>query len=213
MKLKLQPHGTKGKLIVFEGTDGSGKSSLLEKTASFLNEKIGNDQLLIVKQPTELSRKTRLFQKMMYSPNHTDIDYRAVQLLTLSDRLQHQHEVIVPALNAGKTILADRYIFTSVANMECRGYCNEDWFYIAARHIIRPDLCILASVSPALAISRIRQRPDEQNRYFDEDLLARVAMSFKKHVNDWHMLSIDTSKTINKVFEGLCPVIKKLYGV
>jgi len=38
-------------------------------------------------------RKTKLFQKMMYSKNHEDIDYRAVQLLTMSDRIQHGFEV------------------------------------------------------------------------------------------------------------------------
>lgn len=110
--LKLKERFYKGKLIVFEGTDGAGKTTLVSMTRQLL-ESYGKD-VISIKQPTDLSRKTKLFQKMMYSENHGDIDYRAVQLLTMSDRIQHNHEVIEPALEAGKIVLCDRYIDTTV---------------------------------------------------------------------------------------------------
>ena len=96
--MKLQKNNFSGTLIVFEGTDGAGKTTMIEKTVAYLTERFGKDRVLSEKQPTDLSRKTRLFQKMMYCAKHEEIDYRAVQLLTLSDRVQHNHEVIVPAL-------------------------------------------------------------------------------------------------------------------
>ena len=92
MKLKNNPYV--GKLIVFEGTDGAGKTTMIALTEKLLLEHNGEDSVLTVKQPTDLSRKTKLFQKMMYCENHEDIDYRAVQLLTMSDRVQHGHEII-----------------------------------------------------------------------------------------------------------------------
>ena len=65
MKLKLKRHTYTGRLIVFEGTDGAGKSTLIDKTVRYLHEAIGWGKVLVVKQPTDLSRKTRLFQKMI----------------------------------------------------------------------------------------------------------------------------------------------------
>ena len=85
LKLTLKDNTYTGKLIVFEGTDGAGKTTMIGLTQQLLEEKYGKDNILSVKQPTDMSRKTKLFQKMMYSKNHEDIDYRAVQLLTMSD--------------------------------------------------------------------------------------------------------------------------------
>lgn len=86
-----------GTLIVFEGTDGAGKTTMIAKTKEYLSARFGTERILLEKQPTDLSRKTRLFQKMMYCSRHEEINYRAVQLLTLSDRVQHNQQVIVPA--------------------------------------------------------------------------------------------------------------------
>ena len=64
--LKLRKNPYKGKLIVFEGTDGAGKTTMISLTEKYLEEKNGIGSVLCVKQPTDLSRKTKLFQKMMY---------------------------------------------------------------------------------------------------------------------------------------------------
>ena len=166
LELKKNPH--RGRLIVFEGTDGAGKTTLISLTAEYLEQKLGVGRVLCVKQPTDLSRKTKLFQKMMYCENHEDIDYRAVQLLTMSDRIQHNFEVIEPSLKEGKTVICDRYIYTSLANMLARGYRRERWFFAAARSIRKPDLTFLAYVPPACAIARIRRvRPSSRRTIAD----------------------------------------------
>ncbi|MCI8459575.1 MAG: dTMP kinase [Clostridia bacterium] len=180
MKLRSNPYS--GKLVVFEGTDGAGKTTMIGLTETLLREKKGAENVLTVKQPTDLSRKTRLFQKMMYCENHAEIDYRAVQLLTMSDRIQHGYETIEPALRAGKTVICDRYVFTSLANMLARGYKKETWFFQAAKHLLRPDAAFLAYVPPELALRRIKSRPSECDRHLDENLLINVAAQFKAMV-------------------------------
>ncbi len=117
-KLTLRNNEYPGRLIVFEGTDGAGKTTMIAMTEKYLSKKLGAENVVTVKQPTDMSRKTKLFQKMMYSENHDEIDYRAVQLLTMSDRIQHGTEIIEPALKSGNTVICDRYIFTSLANIE-----------------------------------------------------------------------------------------------
>lgn len=189
-KLKLRANPYPGKLIVFEGTDGAGKTTMIGLTERYLAGR--GEDVLCVKQPTDLSRKTRLFQKMMYSVQHEDIDYRAVQLLTMSDRIQHGSEVIVPALKEGRTVICDRYVYTSLANMLARGYSDERWFFEAARHLLRPDLTFLAYVPPRIAIQRIRERPSERHRYLNEELLYRVAAGFKEMAYREGFVVLDT---------------------
>ena len=198
-KLKLKPNSFCGKLIVFEGTDGAGKTTLIELTKGYL-ESLGQ-KVLCVKQPTDMSRKTKLFQKMMYSENHNDIDYRAVQLLTMSDRVQHCFEVISKALENGETVVCDRYVYTSLVNMLARGYVKEKWFYCVAKNIIKPTVVFLAYVSPEIAIERIRQRPEEKDKYLNVALLYSVAERFKKLAKKEKFIVLDTNNQANDVFE------------
>ncbi len=193
MGLILRSNPYKGRLIAFEGTDGAGKTTMINKTTEWLKRKLGDENVLCVKQPTDMSRKTRLFQKMMYCKNHKDIDYRAVQLLTMSDRVQHGTEVIEPALESGKTVICDRYVFTSLANMLARGYTKEIWFFEAAKYLLRPDFTFLANVEPALAISRIKSRPEEAGRHLNEDLLKRVSQNFVDMADRENFIVLDTS--------------------
>lgn len=193
-KLNLKENNYSGKLIVFEGTDGAGKSTLVLLTRELLEQKYGVDRILCVKQPTDMSRKTKLFQKMMYSEKHEDVDYRAVQLLTMSDRLQHSFETIEPALKEGKIVLCDRYVYTSLANMLARGYVNESWFFEVAKHLINPDVVFLAYVEPEIAIRRIRSRLEERERYLDETLLKNVAKEFYDMSKRENFTLLDTGK-------------------
>lgn len=197
---KLKKNNYPGKLIVFEGTDGAGKTTMISKTEAMLAEKFGAQNVLTVKQPTDMSRKTKLFQKMMYCANHDDIDYRAVQLLTMSDRIQHGFEVIEPALKEGKTVICDRYIYTSLANMLARGYTREKWFFDAAKHILKPDVVFLACVPPEIAIERILARPSECDRHLDKELLIMVAANFKALAKTARFTVLNTSAEPEEAF-------------
>ena len=61
--LKLQNNREKGKLIVFEGTDGAGKTTLIGMTAKYLSQKYGSEKVLVLKQPTDAARNTKLFKR------------------------------------------------------------------------------------------------------------------------------------------------------
>ena len=200
-KVELTPNTHKGKLIVFEGTDGAGKTTLINLTYKYLKDKYPDKEIILLKQPTDEARNSRLFQKMMFDENHDDINYRAVQLLTLSDRIQHNHEVIIPALKEGKIIICDRYIYTSIANMKARNYRNEKWFYLAAKEIIKPDISFLAFVEPEIAISRIKAREEEKDRYLDESLLHRVTNEFLLLALQEDLKVIDSSTSGDITFE------------
>ncbi|MCI8343381.1 MAG: dTMP kinase [Clostridia bacterium] len=210
--LKLQNNREKGKLIVFEGTDGAGKTTLIGMTAKYLSQKYGSEKVLVLKQPTDAARNTKLFQKMMFSEAHEEIDYRAVQLLTLSDRVQHNRETIVPALRGGKIVVCDRYIYTSVVNMLARGYDREKWFYLASRAIVKPDLAFLAYADPQTALERIKARPEEKDRYLNEGLLKKVAQYFMRYRKKFGLKLIETQGSAETAFQAIRKQLNLLLG-
>ena len=209
-KLFLKEVNYPGKLIVFEGVDGAGKTTMISMLVEYLSNKYSTNIVLQIKQPTDISRKTKLFQKMMYSQNHNDIDYRAVQLLTMSDRIQHIHEVIEPALKEGKYVVCDRYVYTSYVNMLARDYTNETWFSDVVKHIIKPDVVFLAYVNPSLAIKRIKSRAEEANRFLDEDLLIKVSNNFKELSAIENFKFLDTSRDAKYSFEEILLTLKEV---
>lgn len=211
MNIKLQKHKYPGKLIVFEGTDGSGKTTMITMTEKYLKEKLDAEKIIVTKQPTDISRNTKLFQKMIYCKNNSDIDYRAVQLLTLSDRVQHSYEHIRPVLENGKIVICDRYIYTSIANMLARGYRKEKWFFEAAKNIIKPDLAFLAYVEPEKAIERIKQRVEESRRHLNEELLKNVAKEFLKMKNKANFHVLETNNAPEVPFYTVKTQIDKLF--
>lgn len=208
-KLKLKSNTYSGKLIVFEGTDGAGKTTMIALTQQLLEEKYGKERVLCVKQPTDMSRKTKLFQKMMYCENHEDIDYRAVQLLTMSDRVQHGFETIVPALKEGKFVICDRYIFTSLANMLARGYTKEKWFFNVAKNLLRPNITFLSYVPADTAIERIKQRPEECERFLDEELLRKVSKQFCAMAKREDFTVLDTNQNPQYAFNYVIEKLRK----
>lgn len=209
-KLLLKKTHCLGKLIVFEGTDGAGKTTMISKLVEYLSNKYGSSNVLSIKQPTDMSRKTKLFQKMMYSESHDDIDYRAVQLLTMSDRIQHIKEVIEPALKEGKYVVCDRYVYTSYVNMLARGYNDETWFIYVAKHIIKPDVVFLAYVNSSLAIKRIKSRAEEKDRFLDEKLLINVSNNFKELAEIENFKVLDTSRDVKLSFNEVLTTLKEV---
>jgi len=115
MKLKMKPHNQPGTLIVFEGLDGSGKTTQIELLSNFL--KMEGFEVHLTKQPTEFVRKTDIFRTYMDKENHTSYDYLALSLLCASDRVQHSNREILPLLQEGKIVIADRYYYSCLANL------------------------------------------------------------------------------------------------
>ncbi len=102
----------KGNFITFEGCEGSGKSTQINLFKNYLDKK-GVDYLF-VREPggTEISEQIR---KIILDVKNSEMCDQAEALLYASARAQLISEKILPALNAGKIVLCDRYIDSSFA--------------------------------------------------------------------------------------------------
>ncbi|OCT13223.1 dTMP kinase [Paenibacillus pectinilyticus] len=101
-----------GIFITFEGPDGAGKTTQLKKVAQEL-QKLGHD-VLVTREPggTGISDKIR---SIILDPANEEMVDQAEVLLYAASRAQHVHELILPALQAGRIVLCDRFIDASVA--------------------------------------------------------------------------------------------------
>ena len=169
-----------GKLVTFEGLDGCGKSTQLEKAAAWL-EKQGYSVLKTC-QPggTEIGEQIR---DILLNPDFDNIKPESELLLYLADRIQHLHDLIIPAKERGKIILCDRFHDSTVAyqgfgrGMDLKSiesiisYCIKPYM---------PELTILLNISPETAKFRL-QTPV---RNAVKDRLDLESLSFFKRVHN-----------------------------
>ncbi len=192
MKISLKEHNYSGKLIAVCGTDGVGKTTHIELLEKFFLEK--GYEVLLTKQPTQESRDLPLFERYIFYPEEREkIDYRALMCLLMGDRLQHIHEVIIPALENDQIVITDRYIFTMIATMRARRYKNEKWVFDLCKHIIKPDITFLFDVPLEVAEKRIRARKQWKEAYVEREHLIRYQNEFRVLVNEADLKLVDTS--------------------
>jgi dTMP kinase len=144
----ITSNGIRGKLIAVEGLDGSGKSTQirllkrwleLEGYKVFFTEWNSSD---LVKKATRKGKKKKLLTPTTFSLIHcTDF----------ADRYERQ---ILPLLQGGYLVLADRYVYTAYARDAVRG-CDRDWLRKLYRFAIKPDITFFFEVPLEVALGRI----------------------------------------------------------
>jgi dTMP kinase len=109
IKMSISPKGT---FITFEGIDGSGKSTQAKLLLDYLNE--NGKTAILVREPggTRISEEIR---QVLLSTDRRELTHRTEALLMTASRAQLTDETIIPNLDAGKNVIADRYIDSTVA--------------------------------------------------------------------------------------------------
>ena len=165
-----------GRLITFEGLDGCGKTTQLEKAKDWLTEQ-GYD-VLKTRQPggTKIGRQIR---SILLDPEHEELQPESELLLYLSDRIQHIQETIIPAKATGKIVLCDRFHDSTVAYQGYGRGLNLNSIESVVTHCIKPhypDLTILLNISPETVPLRLEQREE----YVEKDRLDLESLNFFK---------------------------------
>ncbi len=114
MPAALTPYAGPGRFLAFEGADASGKSTQIGLLADRLSA-AGVD-VLVSREPGGTAVGARIRSLVLdHSDEGAVLSPRAEALLMAADRAQHVAEVIRPALQAGRTVLCDRYLGSSIA--------------------------------------------------------------------------------------------------
>ncbi|MBE6531804.1 MAG: dTMP kinase [Ruminococcaceae bacterium] len=208
--LRMKPHDTDGVLITFCGLDGCGKSTMIAKLSEHLSKK--GERVTLTKQPSESVRRSDIFRTYMDSADHSAYNYRALSLLAASDRVQHSSCIILPALMRGESVISDRYIYSCLANLRARGYKNDRWLYEISKSIPRPDLAVFLDLPVSEALSRVRSRPEEKDRYVDLELQYRLREEYLRICAAEGGLLVRSDSDIESALEQIIKKTDKIYG-
>ena len=144
----LKPNPTKGKLIIVEGIDGSGKSTQIDLIYKWLKDKGKSvyfsewNSSPLVKSTTRLGKKEHLF---------TPTTFSLIQATDFADRWENH---LLPLLKAGVIVIADRYAFTAFARDVARGV-DPKWVRNLYSFAVQPDLALYFNVDIDTAVDRI----------------------------------------------------------
>lgn len=163
--MKLKPHNLPGMLIVFEGIDGCGKGTQLDKLYDDMRAIPGwsVDHIMRTKQPGGTAFGDGI-RKMMFEGKGTFvIDKVALRLLFQANHVQNVQEVILPALREGKIVLMDRYAYSDYAygSAEAPAVLYNSYAEIAGP---QPDLLFHFFGDPAVLLKRAQVREVETHQ-------------------------------------------------
>jgi dTMP kinase len=171
------PAAPPGRLIAFEGGEGSGKTTQARLIAIWLRE-LGYD-VVTTHEPGGTKVGMRL-RALLLDTTHTGMSPHAEALMYAADRAEHVASVIAPALARGAIVITDRYVDSSLAYQGAgRGLDVEDiarfnWWATGGR---TPDLTILLDMDPMAGLSR-RARSADRLEAEPADFHLRVRAGF-----------------------------------
>jgi dTMP kinase len=191
-----------GGFIVFEGIDGAGKTTQAKKLAEKLI-RLGIPTVLTA-EPSE-SPAGKIIRSFTARPDPTE----EMKLFT-DDRRHHVLQVIQPALDAGQTVICDRYVYSSVAYQGARGIHPEEIISENRAFAIPPDVIFLLEVPVEVALSRIGSGRDDGASLFEvRDNLESVARIYRA-LSDPLIQRLDASLAPAHVHSRIVELLGKL---
>jgi dTMP kinase len=169
----------KGKLITFEGIEGSGKTTQLK----LISEKLTSEgfKLITTKEPGGSPPGDRI-RDILLDPDITSLDPKTELFLFLADRVEHIRSLILPALSKGAIVLSDRFNDSTIAY---QGYARGLGIEFVTNMLgmfdlaLTPDLTLLFDIPPETALPRVN--PGAISRFEEEPL------AFHKRVREGYL--------------------------
>ncbi len=202
----------KGKFIVLEGPDGSGKSTMAHKIGQYFSE---NGRVIeFTREPggTNISEKIR---DLILDKNNTEMNFRAEALLYAAARAQLVSEKIIPWLEEGKIVISERYVYSSLVYQGLgRGLGIDEVKEINdfGTSGLNPDIVLLLDVNPEKALNR-KLNIDGGDRIENESISfhRNVYEGYKKLAQFCPEIKIiNAERTIEEIFEEIKGIINSI---
>jgi dTMP kinase len=205
------------KFIVFDGNEGCGKSTQATLARDRMQRELSLDVLLVRDPGT--TRIGEQIRQILLNPEHTDMAMRCEMLLYMAARAQMMHEIIRPALDAGKTVLSDRFISSTLAyqlggdGLTARDIRSVGEIAIGGRW---PDLTLIFDLPIELSSQRVRpkftksanqsdaaekDRIELRSREYHEQVRQNYLRQAQDHPQQYKV--IDASRTPERVHEDV----------
>jgi dTMP kinase len=191
-----------GVFIVFEGIDGSGKSTYIKHLVDMLKE-----QGLNVLHTSEPSRyMVGTFIKNYSKKQGKRLLPETEALLFAADRFEHVQAVIKPALSIGRVVVSDRYLHSSLAYQGGSG-ADLNWIREINKFAPKPDLAILLDIQPEFSLQRVKRR---RTVFEYSDYLRKVRNIYLQFVENGELIKLNADKPKKAVQEEIDIIVFEL---
>jgi dTMP kinase len=196
--------------IALEGPEGCGKSTQAKRLADAIDAVLTRET-----GGTAIGERLRT---ILHDVTVIELDARAESLIVAADRAQHVAEVVRPALDAGRHVVSDRTVYSSLAY---QGYGRElpidelrsinDW----AIRGTWPNLVVLLDVPIKVIANRMKSRQLDRFERAGADFHARVAGGFAAMAagDPDHWAVVDASRSVTEVAAGIRAIVRDRCGI
>jgi dTMP kinase len=196
--------------IAFEGAEGCGKSTQARRLA----EEIG----AVLTRETGGTTIGRRLREILHDTDVTDLDDHAETLIVAADRAQHVAEVVRPALAAGRNVVSDRSVYSTLAYQGYGRGLPVDEVRAVNRWALGdtwPDLVILLTVPAAVTADRMSRRELDRFEQAGHAFHARVDAGFAEMAaaDPDHWVVVDASGPLDAVSRQIRTAVRERLGV
>ena len=190
----------KGAFICIEGLDGCGKTT----QAKLLEKKLGKSHNAVyTAEPSRGKIGTYIRNSYLYSEKRLSIVLEA--LLFAADRIEHVETEILPALNQGRLVISDRYVYSSLAYQGAAGLSLE-WIEKVNEHALQPDLAVFIDVDPKTVMNRLKPKKSVMENLETQQKVREIYLKF---VENGSLTRINGDKSENEVAKEVYAVVTK----
>lgn len=217
----MNPFMQQTPLIVLEGIDGSGTTTLTARLVQALRAR--NIKVHGTREPSDGPVGTLLRQILtgrLVSPGaqpDSPLGAAKLALLFAADRLDHLENEILPRLARGEWVVSDRYDHSTVAyqSVSRRDPESVPWLRAINRFARRPELTIVLDVSPEVARARRLARAGDKELFDDDDLQGRLAAFYAeldRHFPGEPIAHVQADRGVDEVFADVFALVTPLLG-
>jgi dTMP kinase len=190
----------KGAFICIEGLDASGKTTHTRRLVRELKQRGFKAMYTTEPSPGEIGKfiRTYILQRKKRVPGAVEA------LLFAVDRVVHLEQRVKPALQKGKIVVSDRYVYSSLAYQGAAGL-DLNWIEEINRSAVSPDLAIYIDVSPEILIKRMKWRKKSVMEQLQ--IQRKVQQVYLKLVNDGRLVRVDGNRSINEVARDILTLV------
>ena len=200
----------KGRFIIIEGPDGSGRSTQIE----LLSSKLEADGHAVLN--AGLRRSELIGQGILEAKRNLVLGRRTISLFYAADFADQLENKIIPGLRSGYIVLSDRYIYTLMAREAVRGISNS-WSRNLYGFALRPDIVFYLDVDPNELVHRVFKKNSYLDYYesgtdlrLSDNMLQSFVMyqkllrkEFKQMQNRYNIISINGNRSMSEINQDL----------
>ncbi len=201
----------KGYFISFEGIDGSGKSTQIQKLANFLK---GRDFDIVITREPGGSKGGEEIRKLLLQGNVDRWSAETEILLFTAARRDHLERIILPALEEGKVVICDRFTDSTRMYQGMRGVNLRNLVDTLNEKVIKfdPDLTIVIDINPEISLKRAKSRKTVEERFedFGADLQMKMRKGFLELAKEFsnRIEVVNGQQSIDNLAKDICSLVK-----